>query len=176
MEKIVYYRSQKETLPDPLGQVNENLLNACQASLNSKHPLIWKVLPGIPYLNGFIGFKESESAKTEALIEEGKITPYPFGEGEVFLISDIVELINRDPVLKRVSWNSYKHTDHSPEEQVIYYRKYWYPDHMLLKYNFRKETFYACLPVAMWSKPVRTGNALIKLINRTLKAGKNARK
>ena len=151
-----------------------NLIAKYQA-LHSKNSLEWELLHGIPYLNGFIGFKEEESAKTEALVKVGKITPYPFGDGEVYLVSEAVKLINRDSEVRRVSLGSYKHINHSPEEQVIYYRKYWYPDHMLVKYYFMKETFYAILPVSLWSKPVKTGNELIRIINKNLKARKNGR-
>ena len=98
---------------DPTKQDNEKLQTAYKA-LNSSNPLNWEVLPGIPYLGGFIGLKTEE--EVEALIQTGKINRYENSKGEpCFLIADVTDAINKDPELNRISFKSYEDKEHSPD-------------------------------------------------------------
>jgi hypothetical protein len=153
--------------PDPTGQVNGKLSNAYQA-LKSKNPIEWEVLPGEEYLCGFTGCNKEKAAE---LIKNGKITVFDNGSGTpCFLVSEAVRLINEDPEINRISWESYLDKEHSEDEPIIHWKKYRYPDHLLIKYHFRKETFYAFLPPEFWRKNIRIGNTIIRLINKNLKS------
>lgn len=167
MKQKRYFKS----LPDPTGQVNGKLSSAFQA-LKSGNPIEWEILPGAAHLCGFTGCSKDKAAE---LIKNGKITSFAHGtETPCFLISEVVRLINEDPEINSISWESYLDTEHSADEPIIHWKKYQYPDHLLVKYHFRKETFYAFLPPELWRKNTRIGNAIIKIINNNLKSLKHA--
>jgi hypothetical protein len=158
--------------PDPIGLVNENLSNA-YAALKSKNPIEWEVLPNVPYLAGFIG---TSREKAEELIQNGKITPYNNGSGTpCFLLNEVVKLINEDPEIKFISWESYKDKEHSPEELIIHFLKWRFEDRILIKYLFKKQTFYTILKPELWRKNKKISTALIRLINLHLKAQRNGK-
>lgn len=161
-----------DRFPEPIGQANKKLLNAYKA-LKSSNPLNWEVLPSLPHLSGFIGCKEE---KAEELIKNGKITTYRDGDTECYVIAEVVRAINEDPEINRMSWESYKDAQFSIEAPVIRWIKWNFNDRILIKYLFKKETFYAFLPPELWRKNIRIGNAIIRLVNKNLKAQSHGRK
>jgi hypothetical protein len=157
--------------PDPIRQDNEKLLNAFK-ELNSKNP-DWEILQGVPYIGGFIGLKTEEQA--EELIQNGTIPVYTYKGKVCSLIAEIVQAINENPELQKISWESYRDKKFTPEDPVIHWVKFKWnlESHILVKYLFKKETFYAFLKPELWRKNIRIGDTILRYINRNLKARRN---
>ena len=113
---------------------------------------------------------------TRRIVRKGLIPGYKIGGTYYFVIAEVIRAINEYPEIAGYNWKSYEDNDHSQEEPIIHFRKYLYPDHILIKYHFRKETSYTFLPVELWRKDTRIGNAIIRLINKNLKAQSHERK
>lgn len=155
--------------PELIEQPNESLQTAYKA-LNSKNPLELEVLTGTDSLAAFIGTSETIAVE---LIKNGRITAYDNGRGETcFLLKKVVNLINEDPEINRISWKSYVTKGHTDAESIIFFRKWKFEDRILIKYLFQKRTYYAILKPGLWRKNKKIGSALIRLINQTFKSAK----
>ncbi len=157
--------------PDPFGQIliqrfnSERFMQAYKA-LKSPNHADWDTLAGRRCLSGFIGCSDSTSGR---LMISGRIRSYKIGGVHYFLIPEVVKAINKYPEIFRYVWNSYGDDKHSPDEMIVHWRKFLYPDHVLVLFTFERTTLSAVLPPEMWTRNYRIGNILIKLINKHLK-------
>ncbi len=157
--------------PDPLGQVHAQLSNVdkfllAREALKSKNPPEWETLAGLRYLAGFVGSSYNTAGRW---VKAGKIPGYKIGGTWYVLIPEVITAINENREIDRLNWLSYEDDIHSQIENIIHWKKYLYPDHVLVKYTFQRETFYTLLPANLWTRDYRIGNILIKLINKHIK-------
>jgi hypothetical protein len=84
-----------------------------------------------------------------------------------------VTAINNEPSLQNLSWLSYKDNLHTPDDPIIHWIKWKFEGRILVKYLFRKQTFYAILKPELFRKNIKIGDALLRIINRNLKSRRN---
>lgn len=158
--------------PDPQGQIHQQLSNVdrfllAQATLKSANPPDWYTLQGVRYLAGLIDCSYSSARR---LIKSGKIPSYKIGNIYFFLIQELIQAINTYPEIFRYVWNSYGDNEHSEDEMIVHWRKFLYPDHVLILFTFQRTTLTTIVPVNMWTRNYRIGNILIKEVNKYLKS------
>lgn len=163
MQKLDFNRP-----PDPHGQIHTQLSNVdrfllAQSAAKSKNPPDWETLPGLRYLSGFTGSPYSSIGRS---VRKGKIPGYKIGGTYYFLISEVVRAINEDPSIACYNWLSYEDDQHSEDELIIHWRKYKYPDHILIKFTYLRWTSFVTLPANYWRRNARIAKVMIREVNK----------
>ena len=165
--KKVSCSSQPDAFAEVINQYNSlNCLLSGEATAKKEKYPAWLVIAGVKNLAGFF---DSTESKMRYRVRTGKITGHRVNGTYLFLVSEVIQNINRDEGLSRLNFASYLDPG-SEDEPKIHWVKFNRNDHILIKYTFKRETFATVLPVSYWTRDYRIGNHLLKEINKNLKS------
>ena len=162
MKKLEFNRP-----PDPFGQIDTELSNIdrfllAHATLKSQNPVEWNTLSGLRSLVGFSGLNYSQSRRN---VKSGIIPGYFIGGRYFFLIPQIIDAINRNEALFQANYASYE--DPGNEDILaIHWKKFLFPEYVLVKFTYLRWTSYVILPVEYWRRNARIAKVMIRKINK----------
>jgi hypothetical protein len=153
----VYYQvfSQLTTL--------QNFVAANDSAKAHKHTPNWDCIIGLNYLAAFLGTSRSMIRR---LMKSGQIIGYKVNGKYFFLIFELLRTINMDPQIFKINWESYESEDSPQEMDKIHWRKFNWPNGVLVKYTFMQWTSTFTLPIEMWGKNSKIIKKMIREINK----------
>lgn len=159
------FSSQPEAFTQVLAQfANIDRFMAAEAAAKSQNHLPnWDCITGINHLKGFLGTHRSILMR---LMKAGVLPGYKVNGTYYFLVFEILRAINTNEELFRINWESYEDTESSPDEMKIHWKKFLYPDRVLVKFTYLRWTSTLSLPVEMWGKNSKIIKRMISAINK----------
>lgn len=140
---------------DQLSQIQ--LLFSAASETNNFEAII-----GLRYLAAFLGCSVSSARRK---MRSGRITGYKIDGSYFFLVHDVINAINEDPLIARSNWLSYEDLESSPDELKIHWRKFNWPGRVLVKFTYLGWTSFLSLPPEMWRRNSKIIRLMLKAIN-----------
>jgi hypothetical protein len=130
---------------------------------SQNHKPEWDCIIGINYLAGLLGVCTKTA---RGYIKSGRIPGYQVNGKYYFLIYEFVKAINEDKYLFSIFWKSYNDPVHSPDELIIHWRMFNYPERTLVLFSYQRITATLSLPFNLFGKNEKIISRMIREINK----------